>query len=217
MSHASQESSHSHRARWPPQDWESLFFLWGLVGLLWCGVYGLLGGSTPHDHGCISEAEIDHITGSSGGRHEKGEEGKEEGKGSCGDVVAGAPWRAICRERAMWGLVAAHLSNNWGYYVMLMWLPTYLRERLQVDLKHMGLVSILPYLLMYICSNTAGYVADRWIAAGVPVVEVTCVFYGLCLANSVFLAPCQSGGEDRVHHYYHIWTYNPRRYSLRFV
>lgn len=72
----------------------------------------------------------------------------------------------------MWGVVAAHLTNNWGYYVMLMWLPTYLRDRLNVDLHQMGMLSVLPYLLMYACSNTSGYVADRWIAQGVAIVTV---------------------------------------------
>ena len=124
------------------EDWASLFVGWGVVGLVWCGVYWLLGASTPHDHACITDAEVEHITGAARRETRENRSGGESAAG-CAEVVAGAPWRVICREPAMWGVVAAHLTNNWGYYVMLMWLPTYLRDRLHVDLHQMGMLSVL--------------------------------------------------------------------------
>jgi len=72
----------------------------------------------------------------------------------------------------MWAVVAAHLSHNWGYYVMLMWLPTYLRERLGLDLKVLGLVSVLPYCVMYILSNASGSIADYWLRNDIPIRDV---------------------------------------------
>ena len=49
------------------------------------------------------------------------------------------------------GLGHYHQSfcSNWGFYVLLTWLPTYFTQALGVDLSQVGLYTILPWLAMF--------------------------------------------------------------------
>ena len=41
-----------------------------------------------------------------------------------GDV----PWKAYATNGQIWSIASAHMSHNWGLYVMLAWLPTYFNQ-----------------------------------------------------------------------------------------
>lgn len=36
------------------------------------------------------------------------------------------PWRSIFTSLPVWAIVAAHFSENWGFYTLLTELPTYM-------------------------------------------------------------------------------------------
>ena len=40
------------------------------------------------------------------------------------------PWLAILTSPAVWGVVIAHTSNNWGFYTLLTLMPTYFEQAL---------------------------------------------------------------------------------------
>ncbi len=65
-----------------------------------------------------------------------------------------------------WAIIINHFCSNWGFYVILTWLPTYFKQALGADLSKVGLYTILPWLVMFLMANVAGWIADNLLKAG---------------------------------------------------
>lgn len=53
------------------------------------------------------------------------------GGGGIGRVLGGfrgVPWKEYATNGQIWSIASAHMSHNWGLYVMLAWLPTYFSQ-----------------------------------------------------------------------------------------
>ena len=61
----------------------------------------------------------------------------------------------------MWAITATHVTQNFGYYVLLTELPNYMKNVLMWDLKSKAFLSGLPYLAMWIVSIFASISVDH--------------------------------------------------------
>eukprot|EP01121_Diplochlamys_sp_Union-15-3_P003145 TRINITY_DN1299_c0_g1_i1.p2 TRINITY_DN1299_c0_g1~~TRINITY_DN1299_c0_g1_i1.p2 ORF type:complete len:509 (-),score=67.58 TRINITY_DN1299_c0_g1_i1:90-1616(-) len=59
-----------------------------------------------------------------------------------------------------WAIIINHFGNNWGGYILLMWLPSYMKDKLGFDLQKSGIFSFLPYMAMAIFTMSSGRIAD---------------------------------------------------------
>ncbi len=82
------------------------------------------------------------------------------------------PWKRILRSSAVWALVLNHFCSNWGFYVILSWLPRYFADAHGLDLRGAGYASLLPWLAMFAMTNVGGQLADRLLARGFSVTFV---------------------------------------------
>jgi ACS family sodium-dependent inorganic phosphate cotransporter len=71
------------------------------------------------------------------------------------------PWRSILAEKAVWAIVIAHLCNNFGFYILLLWLPSYLHHVFAVPMERLGTLSVIPYIAAFTMQNLSGWFADR--------------------------------------------------------
>ncbi|MBV8774673.1 MAG: MFS transporter [Deltaproteobacteria bacterium] len=71
------------------------------------------------------------------------------------------PWAAILREKNVWAIVIAHVCNNFGGYIILLWLPTYLHRIFNVPIERLGNYSIVPWIAAFLVANLSGWVADN--------------------------------------------------------
>jgi ACS family sodium-dependent inorganic phosphate cotransporter len=55
----------------------------------------------------------------------------------------------------------AHLCNNFGFYILLLWLPSYLDQTFHVPLKDLGVMAVMPYLASFVVANCSGWLADK--------------------------------------------------------
>ncbi len=76
------------------------------------------------------------------------------------------PWAALLRTPAVWAIFVNHFAHNWLLYVLLAWLPSYIKATFGVSLATAGLLSAAPSFVMFVTANVAGAVADTQIAAG---------------------------------------------------
>jgi ACS family sodium-dependent inorganic phosphate cotransporter len=60
----------------------------------------------------------------------------------------------------VWAIVLAHLCNNFGFYILLLWLPSYLDHTFHVPLKDLGVMAVAPYLAAFVVANLSGWLAD---------------------------------------------------------
>ena len=61
----------------------------------------------------------------------------------------------------------SHFSANYGWYVLLGWLPTYLEEELGLELKRQPVVAAAPYMCGYVGLMIGGKVSDYLIKKGI--------------------------------------------------
>lgn len=60
----------------------------------------------------------------------------------------------------VWATTIAHTGHNWGFWLLLTEMPTFIHTVLKVDLKEDGMLSALPYLSMFFLQIPVTYVAD---------------------------------------------------------
>ncbi|XP_034941000.1 vesicular glutamate transporter 3-like [Chelonus insularis] len=125
--------------------WPSVFYVFGIIGLIWYALWCYIVTDRPEDDSRISESELRYIKKTLG-------ESKQE--------KISHPWKDILTSPPVWAIVAAHFSENWGYYTMLTQLPKYMSDVLNFKLEKSGFFSAVPYLVMAIVLPISGHLAD---------------------------------------------------------
>lgn len=133
--------------------WPWLFYLSGALGILWVATWLATVDDTPEHSERIRPEELAAIVS---GRPEA-------------PAAVAIPWKPIFREPAVWAIVLAHFCSNFGFNILLLWLPTYLDRTFHVPLARVGIYALVPWIATFAASNGAGWAADwmRW--RGVPV------------------------------------------------
>ncbi|MGC1343104.1 MAG: ACS family MFS transporter [Candidatus Binataceae bacterium] len=133
--------------------WPALFYISGALGLVWVLAWILAAADRPEDSRHISSAEIAAITSS---RNAEARAGR-------------VPWAKIMREKAVWAIVLAHFCSNFGFNILLLWLPTYLHHTFGVAVARVGIYSIVPWIASFVVVNSGGWIADAMLLRGTSV------------------------------------------------
>lgn len=170
--------------------WESVFYLFGFLGIWWYLGFHFLGEGRASD-----AVEVEHVAPlQSANLHKSWNNSleelvqtktswsntQEELRASLKDV----PWKAFFRRPAVWAMIYAHFCGSWGHYTCLSWLPTFFSEELNLNLREAAWVSILPPLASVFVTSIAAQFSDNLIANGVETTTVR----KICQAIS-FLSP----------------------------
>lgn len=96
----------------------------------------------------------------------------------------------ILRLRSAWGTIAGHFCANYFWFFLLTWLPMCLVKERGMSMERMAAFGSAVYFVMAAATVAAGFVADRWIAAGrsVTVARKTMTVSGLLLSTVVLPA-----------------------------
>ncbi|XP_059168721.1 sialin-like isoform X2 [Physella acuta] len=127
--------------------WPSLFYLQGIVGVVWFVGWCLTVYDSPSQHPRISARERDYIETSLAGMVS----GRSQTK---------TPWLSILGSGPVWAIIIAHMCCNWGEYTFLTNIPTYMKEVLKFDIKQNGFLSALPYLGFWLLITVSSWLAD---------------------------------------------------------
>ncbi|XP_039482253.1 putative inorganic phosphate cotransporter [Drosophila santomea] len=121
--------------------WPSIFYLGGACGFIWMVFWYLFSASTPEEHRLISAGELKYITDS-----------RSDGKMQSAEKLAPTPWKAIFSSLPFLSLLVVHCTHMFGYWLLLMQIPTYMKNIYHVDIKQGALLSSLPYMVMLLLS-----------------------------------------------------------------
>jgi len=130
----------------PVMSWRAIFAVCGSVGFVWSIAWYRWFRDEPRDHPGVNTAEAELI------ESERLIEAHERG----GRGV----WRALVASPNVWYLCLAYLSNSYGSYFVMTWLPTYLAERRGFEKEALSLFSGLPLLLSVFGDISGGAVTD---------------------------------------------------------
>ena len=73
---------------------------------------------------------------------------------------------------AIWAIIVCHFCANWGTYVLLAWMPTYINKGLGVDFASVGIFTMIPSLFSFLALNAGGAMADKLLARGMGTTRV---------------------------------------------
>ncbi|XP_045536709.1 putative inorganic phosphate cotransporter isoform X2 [Papilio machaon] len=132
--------------------WPSIFYVFGLIGTVWCLAFLFLVSEDPEVCPRIKEAEKKYILSSLWG--------------AAGSSSPPIPWRKIILSMPFWAIMLAHMGQNYGYETLMTELPTFMRQVLHFSIKDNGFVSALPYLCMWLFSMFISVVADWMLSSG---------------------------------------------------
>ncbi|XP_017068030.2 sialin [Drosophila eugracilis] len=129
-------------------DWMWVFYIFAFIAIFWCILFTLLCFSYPYTHPYIKPTEREFLA------QEIPPQDKNKPK---------TPFKAIFTNIPMWALISAQIGHDWGFYIMVSYLPKYMHDILRFSIKSNGLYSSLPYVTMWIMSLLSGCVADQMI------------------------------------------------------
>jgi MFS family permease len=136
--------------------WPWAFYLFGAAGFLWFVAWQRVAAAGPEQHPSIHESELRAIQADTAAATE----------------APPPPWSTLLRSAPVWAIVVCHFCNNWAFYVLLSWLPTYLSEGLGVEFESVGMLAMVPSLVSFLFLNLVGWVTDLLIRRGVPTTTV---------------------------------------------
>jgi ACS family hexuronate transporter-like MFS transporter len=117
---------------WPlAEPWRWVFFLSGSTGFLWA-IWWLWDYHLPARHPRLSAAE----------RQEIAEVLEEDGDSGDGETI---PWLRLFRYRQVWGLVLCKALGDAVWYFIAFWLPKYLMDARDFDIRDVGAFAWLPW------------------------------------------------------------------------
>ncbi|XP_018323710.1 putative inorganic phosphate cotransporter isoform X2 [Agrilus planipennis] len=127
------------------ETWTTVFYFFGGLGVIWFVLYCVLVYSSPGQHPFISDEEKKYL------------DNKLEGVSK---EKLPIPWKPILRSVPLWGLVICQIGHDWILFAMVTDLPTYMRSVLHFSVSQNGLLSALPYLVMWLLSLVFGTICD---------------------------------------------------------
>jgi MFS family permease len=75
-------------------------------------------------------------------------------------------YRAILRERGLWGASLGHFASNYNFYFILAWLPDYLVRERGFSMSGMAAVAGIAYLINAVSAFLAGWAVAAWTRSG---------------------------------------------------
>mmetsp|Transcript_20703 Transcript_20703/g.62399 ORF Transcript_20703/g.62399 Transcript_20703/m.62399 type:complete len:551 (+) Transcript_20703:239-1891(+) len=155
--------------------WPSVFYLFAVLGLLWCGVWPLMKPEKA-DTALAVEEQPQHITAAAG---------------QAAGAPRAVPWLKFMQSSAVWAVIVAHFCFNYGYYVLLAWLPSFFQLALGLDISNSSILTLIPYLAMIAATPFVGPVADGLVHRGWSLTNVRKLCQGIAFAGPlVCMAAC---------------------------
>lgn len=158
-------------ARW---GWESVFYVFGTLGLVWSLGWYLINRGTP----LPSKAACSRFEYVRAGEALKRIQ-EEEAERAANRHSEKIPYRAFFKVPAFWSMIIVHFGENWGKFTLMAWMPIYYKATLGLGLGWCSVLSILPYVLGICVSTTGAAIADELIRDGWQLTKIRKIMQGL--------------------------------------
>ncbi|KAJ8913208.1 hypothetical protein NQ315_016150 [Exocentrus adspersus] len=166
------------------KDWAIVFYVFGIMGIVWVILFMLLCYANPESHPFITEKEKIYLSG------EIANVPQDE------KVI---PWKAILTSWPIWALVVAQIGHDWGFFTMVTDLPKYMKDVLHFNVKENGVWSSVPYIFMWLVSMSSGWLCDWLISKkGLSLTTARKTFTTIAsMGPAVFILAASYSGCDR--------------------
>lgn len=128
-------------------NWPAVFYISGVLGIIWTFFWFLFVADSPQKHGTISNEELKYISDSLEEDHTD-------------EDMPPTPWKEIFTSLPVWALIVGQTTALWGFYTLITELPSYLKKALHYNMKDASLISSLPYIVLLVVVQLSGQLAD---------------------------------------------------------
>ncbi|XP_033883100.3 vesicular glutamate transporter 3-like [Acipenser ruthenus] len=130
--------------------WSSVFYVYGVFGLMWYTCWLLFAYGSPAVHPTIDEEERTYIETSIG----------ESANLLNAIEKFNTPWRKFFTSMPVYAIIVANFCRSWTFYLLLISQPAYFEEVFGFAISKVGLLSAVPHLVMTIVVPFGGQLAD---------------------------------------------------------
>jgi len=139
-------------------NWQAIFILVGLVGLLWLVPWLVLVKAPPKSHPWITDEEREYIL--SGQQNTL-----EDDQGHHGEGYNPTTGEMLSRKQS-WGVIIASAAIDPIWWLFVFWIPIYLSEVYAMDVKTIGIYGWVPYVGAMLGAWFGGLLAQNRIKSG---------------------------------------------------
>lgn len=139
-------------------SWNMIFILVGLTGLVWLIPWMILVKSPPKSHPWITEEERQYIL--SGQNNQDVDQDGDFDEGYNPDTGE------LLSRKQSWGVIIASAAIDPIWWLFVFWIPIYLSEVYQMDVKTIGIYGWVPYVGAMLGAWFGGLLAQNRIKAG---------------------------------------------------
>jgi ACS family hexuronate transporter-like MFS transporter len=136
--------------------WQMTFVGIGALGLLWVIPWLIINRNTPDKHPWITEKERDHIISDT------------ISKKASNTEVTVYSWKQLLGFRNTWGVISSRFFIDPVWWMFVTWLPFFLKEQYNFDLKSVGAFAWVPFLFAAIGGLAGGFYSAWRIKDGIP-------------------------------------------------
>uniref|UniRef100_A0A8D0GI64 Solute carrier family 17 member 8 n=1 Tax=Sphenodon punctatus TaxID=8508 RepID=A0A8D0GI64_SPHPU len=129
--------------------WSSVFYIYGMFGMLWYVFWLLHAYESPAAHPTISSEEKTYIETSIG-----------EGASLANTSKFSTPWKRFFTSMPVYAIIVANFCRSWTFYLLLISQPAYFEEVFGFAISKVGLLSAVPHMVMTIIVPIGGQLAD---------------------------------------------------------
>ncbi|GJQ80124.1 hypothetical protein Trydic_g19405 [Trypoxylus dichotomus] len=130
--------------------WEWVFYIMGGLSTIWLVLWVIFVTDKPRDLKFISDKELQMIESSLNQKYEDGHTKKKRK----------VPWKDIVKSIPFWAILVAHTCSNWGFYMLLVNMPLFMKQVLRFTMSQVMIYSAIPYFSMWIFSLFIGQTLD---------------------------------------------------------
>ncbi|MFC6225921.1 MFS transporter [Hymenobacter artigasi] len=160
--------------------WQSTFVIIGALGLLWVIPWLIINKAAPKNHPWLTEEERTHIL-----------DGQTPADAAVPEVALTV--RQLLGYRQSWAVLASRFLLDPIWWLFVSWLPIYLHERFQFDIKQIGAFAWFPYVGAAIGSLGGGWLSGRLMRTGtVNRARKTCIILGCAIMLPALLLSAQA-------------------------
>lgn len=139
-------------------NWQYIFILVGLLGLLWLIPWWILVKTPPGEHPWISDEEREYIL--TGQQNQDLDEDGGFDEGYTPDTAT------LLSHKESWGVIIASAAIDPIWWLFIFWIPIYLNEVYGMDVKAIGFYAWVPYVGAMVGAWFGGLLAQNRIKVG---------------------------------------------------
>ncbi|WP_213989257.1 MFS transporter [Sodalis sp. dw_96] len=135
--------------------WHISFVVAGALGFIWLLAW-LIFFNSPQKAKWLGEEERTYILSNLSNNNNPSQSTDERSQGLI----------ALMKTPTLWGIAITQGCNVYTQYLFLTWLPSYLQATMNLDIRHTGVYSAVPYATSVILCIFIGHLSDKYLRKG---------------------------------------------------